>query len=174
MEIIGQILGILGSAAAIISFQMKENKKFFIFQGLMCTFFVLSYLFLGELSGCFMEFFCIVRALVFSLGKRSRKWWVLALIQGAFTVVSILTFSGWISVVLWVVHIVGTFAMWSDNGRAIRITQLFCVSPGWLIFNIYVFSIGGIICEVMNISSTIVSFIRFGVDGFTPTDKASK
>lgn len=167
LEIIGQIFGLIGTAAAIASFQMKENKKFFIFQGIMGISFVLNYLFLGELSGCFMEFFCIVRALVFALGKKSHKIWVLALLEASFVVTTVLTFNGWLSIVLLVVHLVGTFAMWSDNGKLIRISQLFCVSPGWLIYNVAVFSIGGIICEVMNIVSAVVSFIRFGFDGFT-------
>ena len=171
MEIIGQIFGLLGTAAAIASFQMKENKKFFIFQGIMGISFVLNYLFLGELSGCFMEFFCIVRAGVFALGKKSHKWWVLMLLEGAFVAVTALTYDGWLSVVLLVVHLVGTLAMWSDNGKFIRFAQLFCVSPGWLTYNIAVFSIGGIICEVMNIVSAVVSFVRFGLDGFASVDE---
>ena len=92
---------------------------------------------------------------------------MLALLEAAFVVTTVLTFGGWLSIVLLVVHLVGTFAMWSDNGKLIRISQLFCVSPGWLIYNVAVFSIGGIICEVMNIVSAVVSFIRFGFDGFT-------
>ena len=84
MELIGQIFGLIGTAAAIASFQMKENKKFFVFQGIMGISFVLNYLFLGELSGCFMEFFCIVRAGAFALGKKFHKPWLLALLQLAF------------------------------------------------------------------------------------------
>lgn len=171
MEIIGQIFGLVGCAAAIASFQMKENKKFFILQGIMNVSFVLNYLFLGELSGCFMEFFCIVRAGVFALGKRINKWFAIVFLQGAFILTTILTFNGWLSIVLLIVHVVGTIAMWSDNGKIIRMTQLFCVSPGWLVYNVAVFSIGGIICEVMNITSTIVSFVRFGLNGFSSVDQ---
>jgi hypothetical protein len=58
-------------------------------------------------------------------------------------------------------QLVGTLAMWSRNGKTIRVLQLFCVSPLWLIHNIFVFSIGGILCEVFNLGSIIVSLIRF-------------
>ena len=106
MDIIGQIFGLVGCAAAIASFQMKENKKYFILQGIMNVSFVLNYLFLGELSGCIMEFFCIVRAGVLALGKRSHKWWVLALLQAAFTLTTVFTYNGWLSIVLLIVHII--------------------------------------------------------------------
>ena len=171
LEIIGQIFGLIGTAAAIASFQMKENRKFFIFQGIMGISFVLNYLFLGELSGCFMEFFCIVRAGVFALGKKGHGIWALIFLEAAFVLTTVFTYNGWLSIVLLVVHIVGTYAMWSDNGKIIRFSQLFCVSPGWLIYNIAVFSIGGIICEVMNIVSAVVSFIRFGLNGFSSVDE---
>ena len=70
------------------------------------------------------------------------------------------------SIIALVAQLIGTFAMWSQNGKTIRVLQLAAVSPLWLIHNVFVFSIGGIICEVFNLGSIIVSIIRFGIDGF--------
>jgi hypothetical protein len=44
--------------------------------------------------------------------------------------------------------------------------QLGVTSPCWLVHNIMVFSIGGIICEVGNMISTVVSIFRFRKTGY--------
>ena len=59
-----------------------------------------------------------------------------------------------------------TIAMYSDNGKYIRMAQLFISSPCWLIYNFVSGTIGGVICEVFVIASTVISIIRYGFDGF--------
>ena len=62
--------------------------------------------------------------------------------------------------------LVSTHVMWKNDGNVIRKAQFFFVSPMWLINNIIVFSLGGIICESLNMLSIIVSYIRFRKSGF--------
>lgn len=70
---------------------------------------------------------------------------------------SVLTFSS---------LIVMSVVMWRANPGHIRYTQLFVVSPAWLTNNIFHFTLGGILCEVLSMISVVVSFIRYGKDGF--------
>jgi hypothetical protein len=56
--------------------------------------------------------------------------------------------------------------MWSRDGRVIRRAQLFVISPLWIVNNIFYASIGGVVCELFNIVSVLVSFLRFSKDGF--------
>lgn len=166
IEIIAQLLGILGTIFAFISFQLKENKKFFILQSLSGCMFALNFLLLGAYTGCMLNFINIFRGAVMLGGKKMHKApWLIA-IQALYIVATILTYTNIFSVVALVAQLVGTLAMWSRNGKTIRVLQLFCVSPLWLVHNIFVFSIGGIICEVFNLGSIIVSLIRFGKSGF--------
>ena len=44
IEILAQIFGIIGMVIIISSFQFKDNKRFFIFQGLGSTFFFLNFI----------------------------------------------------------------------------------------------------------------------------------
>ncbi len=165
-EIIAQIIGILGTCAAFISFQLKENKKFFILQATSGLLFAVNFLLLGAYTGCLLNFINIFRGAVMAGGKKMHKLpWLIAILF-LYTAATVFTFDGIFSVVALVAQLVGTLAMWSKNGKTIRFLQLFCVSPMWLIHNIFVFSIGGIICEVFNMGSIIVSLIRFGVSGF--------
>ena len=165
-EIIAQILGILGTTAAFISFQLKGNKKFFILQALSGSLFALNFLLLGANTGCLLNFINIYRGAVMAGGKKLHKLPFLISIQSIYIIATIFTYTNVFSLIALIAQLVGTFAMWSNNGKTIRMLQLFCVSPLWLIHNIFVFSIGGIICEVFNIGSIIISLIRFGASGF--------
>ena len=59
-----------------------------------------------------------------------------------------------------------TVLMWRGNGKHIRYGQFFVSSPSWIIHNIFNFSLGGILCEVFMMLSVVISFIRYGKDGF--------
>ncbi len=166
IDILAQILGILGTIFAFLSFQLKENKKFFILQAISGCMFALNFLLLGAYTGCLLNFINIFRGAVMAGGKKMHKAHWLIAIQALYTIATIFTYTNIFSLIALIAQLVGTFAMWSKNGKTIRFLQLFCVSPLWLIHNIFVFSIGGIICEVFNIGSIIVSLIRFGVSGF--------
>ena len=75
----------------------------------------------------------------------------------------------WIALILFAAQGGGTVAMWTHNGKTMRIAQLCLVSPMWIVNNIYYFSIGGILCEVFNMVSVIISFVRFGKTGYDNT-----
>ena len=166
MEILAQIIGILGTCAAFISFQLKENKKFFILQATSGLMFALNFLLLGAPTGCVLNLINIYRGAVMAGGKRLHKLPFLISIQAIYIIATVFTYTNIFSVIALTAQLIGTLAMWSGSGKTIRILQLFCVSPLWLVHNIFVFSIGGIVCEVFNIGSIIVSLIRFGKKGF--------
>ena len=166
MNTIAQIISMLGTGAAFVSFQLKENKKFFIMQALSGLMFALSFLLLGAPTGSVLNLINIYRGAVMAGGKKLHKLPILVSIQVIYIVATIFTYSNIFSLIALIAQLIGTFAMWSQNGKTIRILQLFCVSPLWLVHNIFVFSIGGIVCEVFNIGSIIISLIRFGKSGF--------
>jgi len=166
IDIIAQVLGILGTIFAFVSFQLKENKKFFMLQALSGCMFALNFLLLGAYTGCLLNFINIFRGAVMAGGKKTSKPYLLIITLALYTIATVFTYTNIFSLIALIAQLVGTLAMWSRNGKTIRILQLFCVSPLWLVHNIFVFSIGGIICEVFNIGSIIVSLIRFGVSGF--------
>ena len=128
--------------------------------------FALNFLLLGAPTGCVLNLINIYRGAVMAGGKRLHKLPFLISIQAIYIIATVFTYTNIFSVIALTAQLIGTFAMWSGSGKTIRILQLFCVSPLWLVHNIFVFSIGGIVCEVFNIGSIIVSLIRFGKKGF--------
>ena len=60
----------------------------------------------------------------------------------------------------------GTIAMYMRNENMLRVFKL-GDSPCWLIYNASVPSLGGVICEIFNIISIVVSILRYKKNGFS-------
>ena len=88
-----------------------------------------------------------------------------ALIMG---ICGILAWDNWASIFPILAMVIGTPLLWTRKPTVIRYTGLFLISPGWLIYNITVFSIAGIITETLNIGSILISFLRY--KGFKNTE----
>lgn len=160
-----QAIGCVGMALIIFSFQCKNNKSFYICQLAGALVFSLHYFLLGAISAAVLNLIAVVRGLVLAAGEKGRKPIYLILLTLAFVVATALSWQGPISLLPLVGQLTGMYAMWSHNGKVIRIAQFTIVSPPWLIYNILSGSIPGIICESFNIISTIVSICRFGLNG---------
>lgn len=161
-----QAVGLLGTFFAFLSFQSKKNKNFYILQALCSVAFFINFIMLRAYTVAVFNILNILRGLIFASGERFHKKIYIIFLITSFTVTSLLTFDGWLTVILLIAQIVSTLTMWSNNGKIIRLGQLCCTSPLWLIYNTVKWSIGGIICETLNISSVLLSFVRFGKDGF--------
>ncbi len=173
MQISGQILGIVAMAVSMFSFQCRKNRNLYLFQGLSGFFFGISFILLNGggtvTTAAAFNFINVLRGLIM-MRPKLRKTPLLVLLTALYTLAAVLTFDGWVTVMLVVIQYAGTLAMWHDEGEIIRAVQFFMISPAWLIHNIFiVFSIGGIICELFNIVSVIISFVRYKKTGFEKT-----
>ena len=169
-----QLVGYIGMACALLSYQCKKNRNYFFLQTGCAMAFTCQYLLLGAWSAMLLNVVAIARGVLFSLGEKCHKRYVLILIELGFiatALLSVFAFSEvwWIAICVLVAQAGGTLAMWTRNGKTIRYTQLAIVSPLWLINNFYYFSIGGILCESFNIVSVIISMIRFRKSGYDKT-----
>ena len=71
-NIVAQTLGIFGMLAAMISYQCKKNKNYFIFQGLSGVFFSAQFILIGAWAGLIFNAYNIVRALAYQSKKAKR------------------------------------------------------------------------------------------------------
>ena len=172
IEIIAQGFGIVGMLFAFASFQAKRNTWFFILQALCGVMFAVNFGLIGAVSGMLFNLAGIARGFLFK--DSDRKLWKLTVVEVLFLaciLVSLVFYTtGALQVILSLVTYaalaVGTYVMWTGSGKNIRYIQLFFVSPAWLVYNVVNFTIGGILCESFNMISAVVSFIRYGKDGF--------
>ena len=136
--------------------------------------FTVQFIFLSSWAAMLLNVFSIARGIIFALGDKCKKLFYLIALEASFAVSCLCAalFFGekwWMAGIMLIAQGVGTLAMWTRNGKTIRIAQVSVISPIWIVHNVYYFSIGGIICEAFNILSVAVSFIRFKKSGFDKT-----
>lgn len=170
-EIIGQIFGIFGLVMFVLSFQCKESKKLVLVQGIGGMMFFINFLLIGAYGGALFNLTILVRGLLYT--KKDGKLWKPVLVELLFTVAYIYSLTlvngDILQIVLttlpYVSLLIMSILMWKKNGKIIRYFQVAALSPAWLIHNIFNFTVGGILAEVFNIISAVVSLIRFKSGG---------
>ena len=174
ITVTAQILGISAMLLTVFSMQCRSNRNFFICQELAGAFFTISFAMLGAWSGAVMNLFGIIRPELLRRGKIAKLKLTLIgllalLIICSFSVLIIFDEKWYLCLIVGIAQTAGTYFMWTQNGRNIRLCQLFAVSPLWLMYNLLlaVPSIGGILTELINIISGIAALVRYRKIGFT-------
>lgn len=172
-HLIPQIIGLFGMACGISSFQCKSNRNFFLLQGMSGLFFAVQFLLTGAWAGLLYNVSNIFRAVVCEILNKKRRVAYLVLLETVVAVAAVCSIfvfheAWWLVAFVVAAQATGSFAMWTRNGRLMRQCQFWVVSPGWLLYDLLipVPSIGGILTEVFNMTSVIISFIRFRKSGF--------
>ena len=166
MELIGQIVGIIAMFMNIIAVQFKKPRQLFICRLIGCCLWSLNFLLLGSPTGAIMNLIDVVRS-IFLLRKETSTKTFLWITLAMFTVAGLLTMDYSLSllmvidILITISQLVDTAGMWTNNIKVIRRCQLFAISPVWLIHNIAVFSIGGILTESFTIVSTLIAMYRY-------------
>lgn len=164
--IIGQILSIIGVLFTILSYQMKTPKKLLIVQTCATAFFCLHYVLIGGITGVVMNAVGVVRNFTyyhkdkkFYNNKFSRVFFPL-LFACVMVTLGIITWEGWYSVFMTAGIAINTVCLSFSSSQNIR-KSILVTSPMVMIYNICVFSIGGIINEALAVGSAIVGIIRY-------------
>lgn len=157
--IIAQIIGLIGSAVMILSYQIKKPNSFILVQGLGGMLFALNFFMLGAYTGALLNGINILRSLLMTRVKKHRIF-VPILLIAIYIVATIFTYNGLISVAVLTAQSVGTISFYINNDKVMKLSSLIVVSPLWLTHNIITHSIGGVICEAVSIVSLIVYIIR--------------
>lgn len=171
-NLIAQGFGLIGLFIIVYSYQCKQNRHFFLLQGVGGFMFFLNFLMIGAYAGAFFNLTNLVRGLLFS--KDDKKVWKLLVTVFLYTFCYLfsiwLVFGNWFQIFLstlpYVALVIMSVLMWKGSGKHIRYFQVSCMSPAWIVHNIFNFSLGGLICESFSMISVIISFIRYGKDGF--------
>lgn len=162
-EIIGQIVGIIAMLTMCISYQFKKSPQIFLTQLIASFLFSVHFLLIGAYTGLILNAVELLRG--YLLYREDKKWTgsypVIIIITALMGLGGILTWEGWYSLFPTLAMVAGTPLLWTRKEKVIRFTGLFLISPFWLIYNIRVLSIAGIINESLNIGSIIISLIRY-------------
>lgn len=164
MEIMiaGQIFGIVATIMTFISYQANTKRTLLLIHttATLCT--CLSFLFLGASTGFILNVVCLVRNVIYYFqDERSRLHYVTAGGLAAIMVVlGALSWQGWISLLMIVALAANTVFMSFGKPQLLR-QSILATSTMVLIYNVFVFSLGGIANEGVSIVSAIVGIWRY-------------
>ena len=166
-DIIAQGFGMVGLIIIVASFQCKKNRNFFLMQGIGSFMFFVNFIMISAYAGALFNLTNLFRGLLFS--KEDKIVWKLASVIACYTACfafsAVLIWGDWfmlfISALPYVTLVAMSIFMWLGNGKYIRYFQVTCMSPAWIVHNIFNFSLGGILCESFNMISTVISLIRY-------------
>jgi hypothetical protein len=160
-----QGIGFIGVLFFIISYQIKSNKALFLCQGMGSAMFCLQFLLLGAYTGCVSLAVIILRnGLLMKYNEwsfvRSRVW--VPVFSAIALAIMIITWKDWTSVLPFISMVAGTTAYWTNSARNIRLANLVLCCPCWVLYDIIIGSLGGILNESITIASILISIYRFG------------
>ena len=168
IKIIANGFGVLSTLSFIISFQIKSNRALYMIQSAANVFYGIQFYLLGATGGLFNMAMQILRNLLL-LKADKWKWLEWKGCAPLFCVPSLiymfLTWESPLDLVPFIAFTVGTLAFWTQSAKWIRLSEIFCVSPAWLLYDLITGAYGGVLTELVILGSVVVSIIRFGWKG---------
>jgi len=162
-EIIGQVLGVFAMVFFFLSYQMNTKRSVLILQtgATVCN--CISYLLLGAMSGFALNIVCTSRNIIYYfIDNRPRL--TLGISVGLAAVMGVLGFFSWegpVSLLIILPLMANTVFMSFGNPQLLR-KSVVATSATILLYNIFVFTVGGIISETLSVISSIIGIIRYG------------
>lgn len=168
LEIVANGFGVLSTLCFIASFQVKSNRKLYGTQAAATFFYGVQFFLLGATGGMVNMVMQVVRNLLL-LKKNSWSWlssvWFPVAVCVPSFIAMVVTWSSPLDVLPFVAYAGVTFAYWTNNAKIIRVSELGCACPSWLVYDFATGAYGGILTEFVIAGSVIASIIRFGWKG---------
>ena len=160
--VLGQILGIFAPILTTVSYQANTKRKLLFIQTLATLCICISYLLLDAPSGFALNIVCLTRNVSFFFLNEKSKFNSVAAGIFALTMIplGILSWQGPISILMITALAINTVCMSFGIPQLLR-KSILLTSTMVLIYNCYVFSIGGILNEALAIISSVIGIIRF-------------
>lgn len=165
LYILSQVFIILNYVFLVITYQLKKKDKILFFNNSAQLSAGLSFICLGAYTGLAMTIISIFRNTIFMIYSEkksvSKKANILILlgIYALMITISIFTFNGFLSLMSVLATMLATYALWQKNTKIYKILGI-PISALWIIYNIYIKSIFGIVLECILMTSAIIGFVR--------------
>ena len=162
MDFLIDTLGVFGILFAILAFQCKRHSRVIAFRNLNMLFFAGQYILLGAYTGMAMNVVGMIRNTIFSVQvKRGVSTRIsIAVFCAIFFLAGLLTWEGPKSILLILAKLISTAAYGNKNLLVVRLLVLF-TSSSWLVYNLFVGSYAGMLCEVLTLLSILIALWRY-------------
>ena len=160
--IVAQIIGLIAFVVSLIAYHKKDKKTILNNMVTSNILNLIHYLLLGAFSGCITKLLAIFRDYFIILKEKNKKlsnsvYLIVFIIL--YIIATIFTYNGILSILPLVAAIIYIIFIWNGNEVIIKKTAFFCYFL-WLIYNIFVLSIAGIVSNVISILSTLIAILN--------------
>lgn len=161
---IAQIIGIIALVFAMISYQMKTQKKIVLIQIVSCSFFAIHFLMLEAYTGALMNLIAAIRSVVFA--NKDKKWgrsnWWIVFFSVVCVVAVGFTWEGPLSLMPMAGMVLTSIAWGIEKASLVRLISL-PSSPLWIVYNLICRSTAGVLTEVFVMISIVTAMIRLDI-----------
>lgn len=160
MELIGQILGFIAIIIAFVVYQMKSRKSLLVAQTALVLVMSVHYFCLAAYPAMAMNLFGIARNFIY-YRKDIFRWKYTPLMLAVMAMsIGIVASSGVWSILVIAGLTINTYCLSFKNPQHLRYSILLS-SPLVLLYNIVIFSLGGIMLESISIISAVIGILRY-------------
>lgn len=159
LYILAQIIGFIAFFVSLIAYHRKDKKNILINMITANIINLFHYLLLGAYSGCITKLLAIFRDCFIILKKNCNNflnYFYLIFFIILYIIASIFTFNGILSILPLLAALIYTIFIWNGNELRLKKVAFICYFI-WLIYNIFVMSISGIVSNVISIVSTLIA-----------------
>ena len=161
--VVAQIIGFIAFIFSLIAFHKKKKNKILSNMIISNVLNLIHYLLLGAYSGCITKVLAIIRDNFIILKGKNKKLSsniYLILFILIYIIAGIFTYNGVLSILPLMAALIYIIFIW--NGKELTIKKVaFGTYFLWLIYNIFVLSIPGIISNIVSIISTFIAIINY-------------
>ena len=164
IQILAQAIGFLGTIIIVIGMQQKKYKHIVICKISNEFLASIHYLLLGGYTGMAANLAsCLTNSCYYFRIKKGKSTLPFQIIFACmFVVIGALSWHGPISIFVVIAKLLSSVALGIKNPRTIRILNLIS-NPCWLVYNIYMGSLAGIITDSLVIASVVIAVIRLDI-----------
>lgn len=159
LYILAQIIGFIAFFVSLIAYHRKDKKNILINMIIANIINLVHYLLLGAYSGCITKLLAIFRDCFIIFKKNYNNflnYFYLIFFIILYIIASIFTFNGILSILPLLAALIYTIFIWNGNELRLKKIAFICYFI-WLIYNIFVMSISGIVSNVISIVSTLIA-----------------
>lgn len=162
--LLAQILGFVGMAFIMVGMQQKKYGHIVVCENINNALCALHYILLGGYTGmciCFAS--CITNTVYWYRNKKGKSNFVYQIVFGIlFVLLSLFSWHSIYSVFILIAKLISSVSLGINNPRIIRRLKLISF-PCWLIYDIHIGSLSGIVGDVMSIVSVLIGIIRLDI-----------
>ncbi len=160
-DIIIQAIGIVAMILTIGCYQFKKRAHILLAQYIGNALWCVHYFFLGAFTALIMNALNVFRGIIYSIDKKWAKHYAWAFGFAILsTVMGILTFDKWFSILPIIGTVIATFALKISHENTLRKVYIISVPP-WICYNLLANSYPGAFSSAFTLVSLVVAIFRY-------------